>query len=443
MGVVVRLVWSALATTAPIGVADAEEYVRIAVDFSAGKMPTFVTGDHSAYWAAGYPLLLSPFMWFARHSGLVSPLYMASLVNVVAGSITVGATAFLAARWISPAARNPAAWLIALAPAQIYYTSTAHSETVLTMLILVALAAITVVLRRFPPGRDRARWLVGVGVLVGMTVLVKSSGLVLFFVPLLALRADSGRWRGALKATGWLVLGSLVLIVPWTIRNGVQVGVWTPLGTQNATVVCMGNHDTATGGWHPVQESLEDCYQYSPWDDRRLIGSGVGSEPPPWWTFHEPDEPRWYRQASAHGLHWAVTHPVREVQLAWLKTAEAWGDEWDALPSATNFRDTEFAGGKGGPFDVAADLWLWAVQLLAIGGLVFVRACRRALPIWGTALLLTMMIWGGLAQPHYRHPAVPLLVVLAGGSIAALQAGRARGPGADEEAEPVDEPVPA
>ena len=421
VGGVLRLVWAITATTAPIGTADAAEYERLAVAFSHGDMPTFFTGIHSAYWAAGYPMILAPFMWVARTTGWVSPLFTASLVNVVAGTTTIALTAYLATRWVGANARNWAAWLIALMPAQIYYTSTAHSETVLTALILGGFAALTAVLHRYPEGRERLRWLALVGLLVGLGILVKSSAVVLFAVPLLALRATTGRWRGVgvLKATGAVMLGSLVLLVPWTIRNGVQVGVWTPLGTQNATVLCMGNHDTATGGWAPVPESLEDCYQRSPWDDERMLGTEAYTAPPGW-EFRGPDEPRWYREASARGLHWAATHPLDEIRLAWLKTAEAWGDEWDALPSATNFNRPDFAGGKGGPFDVAADLYLWSLQLLAIGGLVFVKACRRALPVWGLVILLTMMIWGGLAQPHYRHPAVPLLAVLAGGALAAL-----------------------
>lgn len=427
VGGVVRLVWAIVATTAPIGTADAAEYERLAVAFSHGDMPTFFTGIHSAYWAAGYPMILAPFVWVARTTGWISPLFTASLVNVVAGTSTIASTAYLAARWIGPRARNWAAWLIALMPAQIYYTSTAHSETVLTALIVGGFAALTAVLRHHPAGRDRQRRLVLVGLLVGLAVLVKSSGVVLFAVPVLALRADTGRWRrnGALRATGAVLLGALVLLVPWTIRNGVQVGVWTPLGTQNATVLCMGNHDTATGGWHPVPESLEDCYHHSPWDDERLLGTEAYSVPPGW-EFQGPDEPRWYREASSRGLHWAVTHPVDEVRLAWLKTAEAWGDEWDALPSATNFNRPDFAGGKGGPFDVGADVYLWALMLLSAAGLALVPACRRAIPVWGLVVLLTVMIWGGLAQPHYRHPAVPLLAVLAGGTLAAVAA-RGRG----------------
>lgn len=428
VGGVVRLVWAITATTAPIGTADAAEYERLAVAFSRGEMPTFFTGIPSAYWAAGYPMILAPFMWVARTTGWISPLFTASLVNVVAGTTTIAFTAYLAHRWVGASARNWAAWLIALMPAQIYYTSTAHSETVLTTLVLGGFAALTAVLHRHPAGRERLRWLVVSGLLVGLAVLVKSSGVVLFAVPVLALRASSGRWRGqgALRATGAVVLGALVLLVPWTIRNGVQVGVWTPLGTQNATVLCMGNHDTATGGWHPVPESLEDCYHSSPWDDERLLGTEAYSVPPGW-EFQGPDEPRWYREASSRGLRWAMTHPLDEIRLAWLKTAEAWGDEWDALPSATNFNRPDFAGGKGSPFDVGADVYLWGLQLLAVGGLIFVKACRRALPVWGLVVLLTMMIWGGLAQPHYRHPAVPLLAVLAGGTLAALSARASKG----------------
>ncbi len=412
--------WALTATTQPVGLADANELLRIANELSYRSTPTFAGVHKSAYWAAGYPMLLAPFVWLSRHSGgVIDALHMASLVNAVAGTTTILSTAFLAARWMGPRARNVAAWLIALAPAQIYWTSTAHSETVITALILGVLALTTFVVER--PGRERVprRTWVGLGLLIGFAILVKSSGLVLLAVPWLVLRAKTVSRRVALTATVLVVAGTLVPTVAWTIRNGVEVGVWTPLGTQNATVACMGNNDDATGGWHPTERAAFACYRHSPFVDPEVRKRFPEDFPPgiDYGRLMPADEARWYKTATRKGVSWAVHHPVREIVLFGQKMAEAWGSEWDALPAATNFQRMNFAGWARTPLDAGANLFLWFLELGFVLALVLVPACRRARPILVVAVLLTVMIGAGLAQPHYRHPVIPLMIVIVSGAL--------------------------
>ncbi|OWY59922.1 hypothetical protein B7486_71970, partial [cyanobacterium TDX16] len=133
VGGLLRLVWVIWATRTPPFPTDPSEYIRIALELSEGTSPRFGgVGDPSAYWSPGYPLVLSPFVWFADRTGLLSPAFAASLVNVAAGMLTIWLTALLAERWIGTRTKVTAAWLVALWPSLIFYSSTAHTETVFT-----------------------------------------------------------------------------------------------------------------------------------------------------------------------------------------------------------------------------------------------------------------------------------------------------------------------
>jgi len=402
------------ATRAPTGGLDPAEYLRIAAGFARGDLPQFGGLEPSAYWPPGYPAVLAPFAWLADHTGWISLAFAASLVNVVAGTATIWLTGLLARRWIGPLARNPAAWLVALCPALVYWTSTPHTETFFTPLFL----GVIVLSGTAGDGSATRRWL-AIGLLVGGAFLVRSPGVIALAAPALVLRAEQGTWRGALRATGLVLAGAAVLLVPWAIRNGVQVGIWSPASTNNASAACFGHHDGAQGAWEAdlADPALqEDCFGGSPYDDRRLAPLYAGrADLPPGTVLGDPDEVGWYREKMADAVSWAVSHPIQEIPLSIRKAWATWGDEGRVLDGARNFEEYRWAGRWHGLLDGVADLWLWVVGTLALLGLAVVPACRRALPIWGPIALFTLAIIGGVAEPHYRYPVVPLVAVLAAG----------------------------
>lgn len=415
VGAVLRLAWVIWATRNPTGLRDPAEYLRIAEGFTRGETPRFGGGgDPSAFWPPGYPALLAPFVWIARQTGWASTAFVASLVNLAAGTATIALTGTLAGRWIGARARIIAAWLVALCPGLIYWTSTPHTETAFTpfflgVIVLASAAAAT---------PSRRRWLL-VGALVAAAFLIRSPGVIGLVAPALALRATNGSWRGALRATALVGAAAGMLLMPWAIRNGVQVGVWTPASTNNAGAVCFGHHDEAPPLWEPEKLSEEfqrDCYQGSPYDDVRfeeLIRAGGDTDTSD--LSPNPDEAAWYADAMGKGIRWAATHPVEEVRLSADKLWETWSSEGRVVDGARNYEYTGWAGRWHGPLGTLADLWGWIVGALALVALAVVPACRRALPVWVPIVLYTVMILGGVVDPHYRYPVVPLVAVLAAG----------------------------
>ena len=404
-----RLAWVIFAT-GPVSseLSDPAQYLRYAERFSALGTPQLF-GEPTAFLPPGYALFLAPLSFLARNTDWISVNFAASLANVVLATATVVFTALLAERWIGPSARNPAAWIMALAAGQIYYTSVVMSETLFTALTTGLLLAATVL---FWDERQRAaRWVVAFGVLTGFALLVRTPGVILLLAPALVLRTTTGSWKGAGRASGLALLGVLVLVVPWTIRNAVQIGVAVPISTNNAAFLCTGHHEGATGLFDDTPEGLAYCYTESPYDEGNA------------------DEARWYRRTTANAIEWAVRNPVDEIRLTLWKTYDTMRDDREALSDAEDFGSRPlFDERVRGIYVTLANSWHWAVLALAAAGLTWLRACRRALPIWITATVMLVAVWGGLALSRYHHPIMPLLVVFAAAVVAALRGTTLDGP---------------
>lgn len=203
-----------------------------------------------------------------------------------------------------------------------------------------------------------------------------------------------------------MALGTLVLVVPWTVRNQVQVGVAAPISTNNAAFLCTGHHDGADGRFDETPEGQRYCFGGSAYDQENA------------------EEAAWYRRTTSRAIEWAITHPVDEVRLTLWKTYDTMSDDRESLSDAEDFGARSLFDGNArvrGIYLTLANAWHWAVVAFAVAGLCWRRACRRALPLWLTALVYLVAVWGGLALTRYHHAIMPILVVFAAAAIIAIR----------------------
>lgn len=414
---VVRLIWVCVATRAPADpFGDAAEYLSMADGFTHLHTPRFHGGHATAFFPVGYSMVLAPFLWASRTLHLASPAFTASLVNVAAGTVSAVLVVVVARQWFSRRAGTLAGWMFAVAPAQVYFTSTAHAETVFAAfaLCVVALAG------RPERAQTAVRAMLLVGVVAGFAALVRGPGIVLLVVPALVLRSRTGSWRCAPRAVLLTMAGASLVLVPWTVRNVVEVGVTSPLSTNSAFAFCLGNDDTANGYEFVRGPASISCLRRSPYDDARLQLA------PPGTAYLGVDEARWYKDAYARGLRWAFHHPGREAQLIGLRAVGTLSNERDSVAGARNYDDAGWAGRAGMPLGAVANLWLWTVEAAVVLGLARVRACRQAVPLCVVAGLFLAAALMTIGYPLFRHPAVPFAVVIAAGGIDALLPGAGR-----------------
>ncbi len=415
VGLLVRLAWVLVATRDPVRLTDPWHYHEIAVSFSF-HATEMIGGRPAAFYPPGYPMTLAPLAWLTRKVGVLSLPMAASLLNVAAGTGTVAMVGSLARRWIGPGTRAPAAWAMALAPAPVFLTSTSFSETVFTV---VAVGLVVLAGR----GADRTWSLprfAAIGVLAGYATMIRSPGFVVLLAVPLAFRASRGTWRAGLRPLLAALAAVVITLVPWTVRNGLQIGVWSPTSTNNVAFLCLGNRPGAEVAGDLAEEGRR-CYRHSAMDNPALYRPG---ELPPGATVTYPDEAAWYRSTLAKTVRWIRENPGEQPRLVAWRLWTTWRADTEALNDAEGFGSQRIVPpALHGWADALATGWLWAVVAASVLGLVVRRACRAAWPVWGVAAAQALLVLPGIGLQRYHQPIVPFLVVLGAGCVQRRSAG--------------------
>ncbi len=402
-GLLLRVAWVAwLGAAEPLeGHSDTGRNLAMARQFA--DLQTYrLFGRVSAYNPPGYSLLLTPVAWWSRVTGWFALPAGAAAVNVVAGTATVALGGLLAGRWFGRRARTAAAWLLALAVGPIFLTAVALTETVFTALVVAVVLVVSGwLVRTTPVGRGP---LVGTGALIGLAALVRPPGALLVLVAVGALAARRGSWRAAWRPALALAATVAVVLLPWTVRNLVQVDTLTPVATNGAAFLCQGHGPGAKADVDDMTEAdFARCFTGSPFDPR------------------DPDEAAWASSLQREALRWAVTHPVEELELTWDKTYATLVGDGQSLADARDGARRDIGGeARVERLTRAANLWHGVVLVLGVLALAALPRARRAWPIWATAAGSIAVVWLGNALDRYHHTAMALLAVLAGGLLASV-----------------------
>jgi 4-amino-4-deoxy-L-arabinose transferase-like glycosyltransferase len=226
------------------------------------------------------------------------------------------------------------------------------------------------------------------GLAIGLAILTRSY--LLFHLPIAVVlaflidRRSHAGWRRLLVA----LATSLVVLVPWTIRNYVVFRAFVPLSTQAGCSLWVGNNREARG-------SGDARWQHSP-----RLAELLASEPRIF-SASEPEKSRIYLAATLDeirqgGLAWYATLLVRKVLLFLLPLDATYGVLWWVIP---------------------------ALALFPVGAVFWLRDTRHAV---ATAVLLAgigSVLVAVLLNYHdsrYRYCAEPFMVVFAAVAVDAL-----------------------
>jgi 4-amino-4-deoxy-L-arabinose transferase-like glycosyltransferase len=270
----------------------------------------------------------------------------------------------------------------ALWPASVWYpgtrSTTLSTESLAIPVLFIALLTLAHV------GNGRAATPLVAGVLFGCCALVRSNFSLL--IPLAAawiLVATEGRRRQRLQRAVLLVLGGLLVVCPWMLRNRVLLGSFT-IATQREPLF-LGNNAWARGSY--------DSEFFNDINSAQVAWMLARHE-----HFEKRTEVEKGRIYTEEAVTYARQHPERQ---AWLVARRA-------LLFMSPLREKEDAD----------NLFDWAFApigvLCLIGGAWVVKANPRsasmlALPILATFLTCLLVLF----LPRYRYPAEPMLIALA------------------------------
>jgi hypothetical protein len=408
------------------GMGDSESYWLLAQTIAEAK-PYVYGADHArVFRTPGYPVLLAPIIRLAGdgRSGVLLARAEAALLGVLA---------VLALWWLTRLLFDDRAALLAAAMATFYPGAIVASMLVLSEApfcpLLLLQLAFWIMAWRAASRRQTAIYAFCGGLAAGVATLMRPSWLP--FTPLAAgvgmlaglisrarnsplPQAGEGpgvRVAGSATASqlsrhfeiaGWMILGLVVAMLPWWVRNARLTGRFVPTTLQVGASLYDGLNPDATGG------SNMDFVPRFVAEQRRATArsTAAGSTAAPGCAActEVAFELQLDRRMRRAAIAWAVANPARAVQLAGVKFLRMW-NVWPNEPRLSSW-----------PLRLVVLLTYTPLLLLAVIGTS--RTIGRGWPYilcWFPAVYLTLLHMVFVSSIRYRDPAMLAWLALAGG----------------------------
>ncbi len=217
-----------LADDTRFGFGDSETYWVLGESIARGETYEYGSPERRCMRTPGYPAMLAPLFVIARQEPSV---FSARMVGALLGTLVVGGVYWLTYLLFDGPAALIAATMAALYPGAIAMSALVLTETPFSALMLLQLILWTYGWQSENKTRSAA-CLLGAGLVAGLATLVRPSWLL--FVPfalVVALAFTSDRRRHAVSAL-FLLVGLVVAMTPWWVRNARLYGRFVPTTLQ-------------------------------------------------------------------------------------------------------------------------------------------------------------------------------------------------------------------
>jgi 4-amino-4-deoxy-L-arabinose transferase-like glycosyltransferase len=380
-------------------VADPADYDRIAVSLAHGHgfgaTALAAPGTPSALRPPLYPLLLGATYRVVGHSWTV-----ARTLEALLGVVFVLLLFLLARRLYGRRVALVVAALAAVMPTLVALNASLLSETLFLPLEIAAVLA-AVAWRQSP-----SKWLaVAAGLACGAAIMTRSVGIAVLVAVVVMIVTARVPLPIRLRSAALVPVVAVVLVLPWAVRNAVELHAFVPVSTQDGP--------TAAGVYNDV--TFSDRKLYAIWH-------------PPF--FLREFQPLFYDGINEAELDSRLRHSA-------LRYAESHPGDVAAAVGLNTLRML-FDAGRG--HVQVAHLWYdegavarwlqpplgWAVRLLTLAALVtLLAAARRRLQIghwylWLAPLLLYVAVIAFHGGNRYGAPITPFLILVAGVGIASF-----------------------
>jgi hypothetical protein len=232
---------------------DAQGYARIAANLERGE--GFTLGPRATQPASNYspglPLLVGGLY---ELSGGVHERF-ARLVLALLGSLAVLFAYLIGRRLAGPLAGLVGAAVVAIYPALLEYQGMLMGEPLAATLLSGAVLAMLWAAE--PESSGARKWLVP-GLLLGALALVRPEYLAISLPIAVVVFARGGRgdWRACLVQTLVMMLGLVLVVAPWTIRNVIALDRFVPVSTGGGQVLFSGSYLPSGGDPERVGEEV-------------------------------------------------------------------------------------------------------------------------------------------------------------------------------------------
>jgi len=346
----------------------------------------------TAFWNVGYPLIL------AGLYKVVGPSVLAAkLLNVLLSASTCLLAYVVGARVFNRRVGLVGAFLLALFPGQVFYSTLVMTEVIsafLLILLLVLVLTLTI---------DSISWraIALIGFLLGAAALVRGE-MVLLFLPLIAVWAVAHRSVGKALRYGVVAVAAVALVLlPWTVRNWVRLGYPVALSTGSADNLLAGHWSGADGlGTFTTGTEVNLKYADVPYPEHEV---------------------RVYKEETRRAASYALRHPARELELIPRKLFDFYFYYGD---SRSLYLVQVFKPSLGETAEnwlrAAADWYYYAVMAAAAFGAPLwfsLRDPKRLLLVSAVLYYSFMFGFVFIGEPRFRNALVPVIALFAAASL--------------------------
>lgn len=243
-------------------------------------------GEPTAHWPPGYSMILAVVYKLLGHR-----VFFGKLLNVLAGAATSIAVYFLGAKVFDRRVGLLGAVLFAIFPSQVFGATLLMTEVIWGLAVtLFLLLVIRLTIEKPTIGRVAMT-----GLVIGIVSLIRGET-VLFALALVPVWAVAQRsWPAGMRFGAVALAATGVALLPWTVRNWVQLDYPIVVSAGSAENLIAGHWDGADGlgSFVPVmavQKEYEDV------------------RPP-------EREVKVYREQTRRAIEYAINHPGHELRL--------------------------------------------------------------------------------------------------------------------------------
>ncbi len=409
----IRLLWVGVMSRQPQGLSDPAIYRAAADQIAAGDGYRTITGTVTSYYPPGYPFFLGALEWLVNLVGLDSHFVMVvGFIQALLGSLSAALVVVIARRLVAgPSSKRvalTAGLMVAVWPNLVVHSSVLLSET---LFIAVFTLAFALLVKSILGDANSRAYLVASAGLLGVSTLIRPQS-ALLLIPAVAVAATVARvgLRQVVTHVAALVVGVVIVVTPWSIRNAVALDGFVIVSTNTGDNLCIGFNPGAQGGFGMEPE----CQTASSYTDG-------------------PDQER-RRNSELRGraTSWALANPSALPGLALSKLRITFGGDHDGVRAAESYGEDEHLGDATRTFlDGLADTYFFAVLALSIAGMGVIlladwRSRFRGTPVAVRLSLILVVLFGTLipvvsfGDQRFKVPITPFLAMLA--AVAATRA---------------------
>lgn len=354
---------------------DGPEYDRIALNLLRNHEFSIFPGYPTSFRPPLYPFFLSVIYLFFGHS-----YALVRIIQALLSSLSCFFLYLITRRVWNERAAILSGWLLALYPGSIYLSGRFLAET---LFVLLFLSSIYTILH----SQKSIGILLGGG-LLGLSILTRSN--FILFLPFLFLwLLLTHRRRAFVRRGSFILLGLILVISPWTIRNYRIHHKFVLISTNGGATFFVGNNRSSEGGHLPG--TWEEALGFKP--DFVMLPSNF----PMWRNLSETESERTFYSLA---FSWIREDPGRFLGLLPLKFKRTWSPfTTSRVSTARKYRD------------LFALIFSLLLILAVFGFILSLRKWRLLFLIYSPIITVTLTSLIFYGSTRMRSPSDPFLLI--------------------------------